>query len=237
MASTVTISKGLVGKEDINFEDANTTPSTFTRTSSGASTQSITKLAAAHLKIEDANSRITATDVEGALQEVALSSSKLGDVFDDAKGADIASAATIVIPSGHLLFDVTGTTDISAITIDTGGVAGRLIILQFDGITTVSMSSTLRLNGDFPTLAGNILTLIYDGTNWREVSRQGGSAVAWTGPNPSSTAASTSALHSGPFTSVDNVDLGQVVTTDDDEYYSLGNPLNGFIGGQNSRSF
>jgi hypothetical protein len=223
MASTVTLSKALIGKEDIQFEDADTTPSTFSRSASGASTQSITKLAAAHLNIEDAGSLITATEVEGALQEIAADIDSLSVVASAGQGADIASSATIIIPSGHLLFDVTGTTDISAITVNTGGAAGRLVMLQFDSTLTVKESSTLRLEDDFATQIGDVLTILYDGTNWREVARTAKHGIT---------------LHKNNGTLRNNEELGDVYSTSDaDINYSAGNPLNGFIGGQNDRSF
>lgn len=235
--ATVTVSKALIGKEDISFEDADTTPSTFTRTAAGGSTQSITKLAAAHLNIEDAGSLITATTVEGALAEIAADIDSLQVVAADGQGADIASAATVVLPSAHLYFDVTGTTDISTITVDAGGAAGRLIMLQFDSNLTVKSSSSLRIAGDFETVTGAILTLIYDGSSWREIARAGGTTSIWTGGNPTGTSQGVT-IHSGPFTANHNEELGDVqATSGADIAYSFGLPLNGFVGGENDRSF
>tara|TARA_Y100000310_G_scaffold318960_1_gene373646 strand:- start:1233 stop:1928 length:696 start_codon:yes stop_codon:yes gene_type:complete len=221
MATTVTVKKGLIGLEDINFESAGSAPTTFNRTKAGSGTQAITKLAPAHLKLQDANSRIDATDVEGALDEVAGDVGNLQKVFSDSKGADIASAATAVVPSRHLCFDVTGTTNISALTADSGAAAGRLVILQFDSALTVQDSSTLRLESDFKTQTGDHLVLLYDGTNWRELARTATHGVT---------------LHSGPFDARNNAELGDVqITGPADEFYSLDfahsgpSALNGFI--------
>ena len=164
--STVTVTKALIGKEDINLESADTSPSTFTRTKAGGGTQSITKLAAAHLNIEDSGSKITGTNVESALQELA----NIKDVFADGKGGDIASAATIAIPGDEFVFDVTGTTTITNITANSGAVDGRMVLLQFDAALTVEDSSNIQLDGDFESVAGDLLLLYYDGTRFREVA-------------------------------------------------------------------
>ena len=221
--STVTISKGLIGKEDINFEAADTSPSTFSRTKAGGGTQAITKLAAAHLNLEDSGSLITATNVETALAEIAGDIDDLEIFASGGKGDDIDSAATAVVPSRHLYFDVTGITTITDITVDTGGASGRLIILQFDSALTVSDSSNLKLQGDFDTQTGDHLVLLYDGTNWHEIARS----------TPPGTP-----LHSEVLVLEDNHELGEVRTLGGGhEFYSQGQPMNGFIGGQTDFGF
>lgn len=251
MATTVTVTKGLIGKEDINFEAAGAAATTFERTAAGGGTQLITKITAAHIPLQDANSRIDGTNVESALQEIALEATN--STTAHTKGADIASAATIALPSKALYFDVTGTTDISDITIDTDGVAGRMVVLQFDGVLTVKDGSNIALEGDFITQAGDHLLLIYDGSNWRELARttkhgdplHGGPfrerTVSILGPVQITTdadeffdsfAANNPTIHDGPFEARDVEHLGPVqITSPIDAWHSRA-PLNGFIGGQ-----
>lgn len=84
------------------------------------------------------------------------------------KGSDVASASSITLGSDGDYFDITGTTDITSITIK---AAGKVVRLQFDGILTVTDGSNLKLQGDFVTAAERTLTLISDGTNWIEKGR------------------------------------------------------------------
>jgi hypothetical protein len=48
---------------------------------------------------------------------------------------------------------------------------GRRVTLVFSGSLTVTDGSNLTLAGNFNTAAGSTLTLVCDGTNWREASR------------------------------------------------------------------
>jgi parallel beta-helix repeat protein len=68
----------------------------------------------------------------------------------------------------ELFMEVQGTTNITSITPLTSG--SRLTLL-FDGILTVTDGNNLKLAGNFVTAAGSTLTLLSDGTNWRELSR------------------------------------------------------------------
>ena len=75
------------------------------------------------------------------------------------KGADIASAATVVIGTDGSYFDITGTTGISTqFTVD----AGRRFTLQFDGAVTITDNAALTLSGaaNFTTAAGDILSFV-----------------------------------------------------------------------------
>lgn len=96
-----------------------------------------------------------------------------------AKGADVASAATITLGNDGNYFDITGTTNIDYIT-TTGWTAGSIIVLQFDGILTVNDSTAtppggtanINLSAAYVSTAGDTLTLIYDGgTSFRELAR------------------------------------------------------------------
>ena len=75
------------------------------------------------------------------------------------KGADIASAATVVIGTDGSYFDITGTTGISTqFTVD----AGRRFTLQFDGAVTITDYAAITLSGaaNFTTAAGDILSFV-----------------------------------------------------------------------------
>jgi len=71
------------------------------------------------------------------------------------KGGDIASASPLVIDTDGEMFDVTGTTGFSAMTV----TIGRLFVLQFDGILTMTHGAgTLDLIGaeNITTAAGDV---------------------------------------------------------------------------------
>jgi len=75
------------------------------------------------------------------------------------KGADIASATTIVIGTDGSYFDITGSTGITTqMTVD----AGRTFTLQFDGAVTITDNAAMTLAGaaNFTTEAGDILTFL-----------------------------------------------------------------------------
>ena len=84
-------------------------------------------------------------------------------------GADLASAAALPAPT-HSFHRVTGTTTITSITA-TGAKDGQPLILEFTGALTVTDGSNLNLNSNYVTQAGDVLFLVYDGTNWNEVMR------------------------------------------------------------------
>lgn len=85
------------------------------------------------------------------------------------KGADVASATAMPLPTGNV-FHVTGTTDITSIT-STNFQAGCQITLIFDGVLNFTDGSNLKLAGTFATTADDTITLVYDGTNWYETAR------------------------------------------------------------------
>lgn len=91
--------------------------------------------------------------------------------FLPGRGSDIASAATIAIPTNGSVFHVTGTTNITnGITVNVWD-NGRTVVLIFDGILTVSDTGTSVLSAALVTTANDTLTLSCDGTNWYEVAR------------------------------------------------------------------
>ena len=97
-----------------------------------------------------------------------------------AKGADVASADAITLGDGNY-FDITGTTTINHM-LTTDWQAGSEVTLQFNSTSSV-INAAGSATGDeadfalagavsFTTVtAGDTLTVIYDGTVWREISR------------------------------------------------------------------
>jgi len=92
--------------------------------------------------------------------------------------ATVASANNLTLTTGNV-FSITGTTTVNAIT-TTNWQAGSIIILIFASTPTVknntaggASTAKMLLNGgvDFSATANDVLTLIYDGTNWLECSR------------------------------------------------------------------
>lgn len=89
----------------------------------------------------------------------------------DGRGTDIASAATIAIPTDGGVFHVTGTTNITnGITVNAWD-SGRTVYLVFDDILTMTDTGTSVLQGNFTSAANDMLVLACDGTNWIEASR------------------------------------------------------------------
>lgn len=82
------------------------------------------------------------------------------------KGSDIASAATINIPIDGIVFEVTGGSDISAIT---GGFSGKFAFLRFSSELTIHHSSNLILpgNADYRTSPDEMVLVVRIGTAWQ----------------------------------------------------------------------
>jgi hypothetical protein len=90
-----------------------------------------------------------------------------------AKGADVASVAgAITLGDDGNYFDITGTNAITSITAKT---AGTEVTLQFDSTASLVDGSNLKLAGNFTGAAEAQITLVSDGTNWFEVSRNNSS--------------------------------------------------------------
>ena len=87
----------------------------------------------------------------------AIDGASLTGISTGAKGADIASAATVVVGTDGGYFDITGTTGISTqFTV----AAGRTFTLQFDDAVVITDNAAITLAGaaNFTTAAGDILT-------------------------------------------------------------------------------
>jgi len=90
-------------------------------------------------------------------------------IIKQAKGADVASVAgAITLGDDGNYFDITGT---NAITSITAKAAGTVVTLQFDSTASLVDGSNLKLQGNFTGAAEAQITLVSDGTNWFEVSR------------------------------------------------------------------
>jgi parallel beta-helix repeat protein len=96
----------------------------------------------------------------------------LGLSFNNPALPTVASAATISLPTGMNVINITGTTNIS--TINAAGHANHIVTLIFADVLTVVRGSNLKLSqgsGSFTTTALDTLTLASDGDNWYEISR------------------------------------------------------------------
>lgn len=104
-----------------------------------------------------------------------------GNSFGTATVADngqtVASAAAVSL-NGRAYCVVTGTTNIDHIG-TAGYVAGDIVTLKFSGALTVNDNTggaaagfaPVQLTGAFTSTADDVLRLLYDGTDWKEVSR------------------------------------------------------------------
>jgi len=69
--ATITVTKGLIGTEDVSFMDGGeTTGETFTRTTSTGGSQTIHKFSAKAIPLEDTGSNWLATNIEGILEDI-----------------------------------------------------------------------------------------------------------------------------------------------------------------------
>jgi hypothetical protein len=93
-----------------------------------------------------------------------------------ARGIDVTSANDITLGDGNY-FHIRGTTQINTIS-KKNWTAGSVVILQFNESVTVKHATAgtgaqlqLASASDFSATAGDTLTLVYDGTYWRETAR------------------------------------------------------------------
>lgn len=93
------------------------------------------------------------------------SGAQLGDVAVP----NLASAATVTIPSWIDCVNVTGTTQITNIN---GGRAGRMVTLIFTDAAPGGISDgNVKLAGNFTPAQNGTITLVFAGDSWREISR------------------------------------------------------------------
>lgn len=81
---------------------------------------------------------------------------------------DVASAATVTLPTVGSMFRITGNTNITSITASWNG---REATLRFASNPTLTDGSNLRLAGNLAAAADTTVTLVCDGTNWYETRR------------------------------------------------------------------
>jgi hypothetical protein len=90
------------------------------------------------------------------------------------QGSDVASASSITPASTGSVYDITGTTAITALA-STNSWDGRRVLLQFDGALTLTHSSNLALPGsaNITTAAGDVAEFLQRGSGaWRCVHYQ-----------------------------------------------------------------
>lgn len=97
-------------------------------------------------------------------------------------GATVASASTLAIgaPSAqHELIPVSGTTGVSYVAV-TGRSPGQIVTLEFVAAVVVANNAgsvpagaqaVLLAGGAFTSTAGSTLTLVNNGTVWKEIGR------------------------------------------------------------------
>lgn len=108
-----------------------------------------------------------------------LSSKFYGRILS-AQGANVSSSNDLALGFDGNFFIVTGNVQINAIT-TTGWTPGSFIILEFSGTPTIKHNTAggagtakifLAGSSDFVAASNSILTLMFDGTQWQEISRK-----------------------------------------------------------------
>jgi len=94
------------------------------------------------------------------------------------RGADVASAATLTLGNDGNYFSITGTTNIDYIT-TTDWTPGSVVHLKFNGSLTLNHNTgtvpantaalTLAAAGNVSVTADDMITLVYDGSTWRQL--------------------------------------------------------------------
>lgn len=129
----------------------------------------------------------------------------VGGVLKTGKGADVASAATLTLGTDGNVFDVTGTTTVTAIaTWHVGGIA----VLQFDAALTLTHHATdLILPGaaNITTAAGDVAIMQeYASGDWRCLSYQVAAAAPGSGALSDGDYGDITVSGSGTAMSIDN---------------------------------
>jgi hypothetical protein len=164
--------------------DARAAISLTTTGTSGAATYNSTTGALNVPVYADTNTNIYNTDGTLAANRTITGNNKTlaltGGRWEEAKGADVASANNLTLGSDGNTFNITGTTQINAITI-ANWQAGSHIYLIFASTPTVKHNTAggagtavLLLSGavDYVAAANDVLSLVYDGTSWHEKGRK-----------------------------------------------------------------
>ena len=121
---------------------------------------------------------ITAVSTNGDLSLDGLGTGgvSIASTLKMTKGGDIASASPLVIDTDGNYFDVTGTTNFAAMTVE----AGNFFMLQFDGALTITHGSGIELPGaaNLTTAAGDRLICYATAANTVEVMNVATEAAA-----------------------------------------------------------
>jgi len=114
----------------------------------------------------DAITAVTA-DADLSLDGLGTGGVSIASTLKMTKGGDIASASPLVIDVDGNYFDVTGTTNFAAMTVE----AGNFFMLQFDGALTITHGSGIELPGaaNLTTAAGDRLICYATAANTVEV--------------------------------------------------------------------
>ena len=124
---------------------------------------------------------ITAVSTNGDLSLDGLGTGgvSIASTLKMTKGGDISSASPLVIDTDGNYFDVTGTTNFAAMTVE----EGNFFMLQFDGALTITHGSGIELPGaaNLTTAAGDRLICYATAANTVEVMSVETEAAASTG--------------------------------------------------------
>jgi hypothetical protein len=157
-----------------------------------------------------------------------------------AKGGDISSASPLVIDTDGTMFDVTGTTNFSAMTVE----ANRFFMLQFDGALTITHGSGIELPGasNLTTATGDRLICYATVANTVAVmsveletdnTAKLNVAQAWTASQKSTVTALTSSSNSIAISMLTTNDYSHTFT----ENTTLANPSDTLVAGQSGSIF
>lgn len=84
-------------------------------------------------------------------------------------GADVASATTITLDGLWENYNITGSTSITTIN---GAWKGRTVTLHVPSTVTLTNSTgNMEIGSDFTPTGSGVIRLVYDGTNWRQITR------------------------------------------------------------------
>lgn len=123
----------------------------------------------------DGSGNITdlAIQKDTAFAELFVLGSVLSSIVQFGKGADLASAFTVVLGSDGNFFDVTGTANVTGLS---SKPAGTVVWLRFTSACPLTSSGGFKLigNQNYTTTANDLLAFLSLGSgSWEEVSRNG----------------------------------------------------------------
>ena len=145
---------------------------------------------------------ITAVSTNGdlSLDGIGTGGVSIASTLKMTKGGDISSASPLVIDTDGNYFDVTGTTNFAAMTVE----EGNFFMLQFDGALTITHGSGIELPGaaNLTTAAGDRLICYATAANTVEVMSVETEAAASAGGFTLGTEQATTSGSSVTFTGI-----------------------------------